>query len=128
MLIKSRRPILWLIILALSGRAALSEQTPMPEEIVRANNAFALDLYAQLANQPANLILSPFSIDTALAMCCAGARGETARQMAAVLHLPTGDTKVRNVHSGFATLLKALKLSNISSGIILRTPYYLSAG
>ncbi len=53
---------------------------------VPGNTAFALELYARLAGQPGNLFLSPYSISTALAMTYAGARGETAREMAATLH------------------------------------------
>ena len=52
-------------------------------------NAFAADLYAKLAAQEGNLFFSPFSIDVALAMTYAGARGKTADEMAEVLHLPT---------------------------------------
>lgn len=59
---------------------------------VRANsengmNGFACSLYGALAGQQENLFFSPFSVGTALAMTAEGARGETARQMAAVLGL-----------------------------------------
>ncbi len=53
-----------------------------------ANNRFALDLYAQLREQPGNLFFSPYSIATALTMTSAGARGPTAAEMAKVLHHP----------------------------------------
>jgi serpin B len=36
-----------------------------------------------------NLVVSPYSIETALAMCYAGARGDTAREIASTLLLPT---------------------------------------
>ena len=54
----------------------------------KANNRFAFDLYAHLAAAPprdANLCFSPFSISAALSMLHAGARGETAVQIANVL-------------------------------------------
>ncbi|HEX4084441.1 MAG TPA: serpin family protein [Chthoniobacteraceae bacterium] len=52
-------------------------------------NAFGEDLYAKLAaHGKGNLFFSPAGIHTALAMTYAGARGDTAKQMAAVLHLP----------------------------------------
>jgi serpin B len=54
--------------------------------LASANNAFALDLYGQLRAQDGNLFFSPYSISTALAMIYAGARGETAAQMAKVLY------------------------------------------
>ena len=50
-------------------------------DVVMANNAFALDLYSRLANQPGNLFFSPYSIESALAMTSAGAMGQTAEQM-----------------------------------------------
>lgn len=48
-------------------------------------DAFATDLYRRLASKPGNLVLSPYSVAVALAMTRAGAVGETARQMDAVL-------------------------------------------
>jgi serine protease inhibitor len=56
---------------------------------VAANNAFAVDLYAHvLKTAPAgNLFTSPISASLALTMTYAGAKGQTASQMAAALHL-----------------------------------------
>jgi len=51
------------------------------------NNAFATDLYAKLARKDGNLFFSPTSLQTALAMTWAGARGQTAQEMAKSLHL-----------------------------------------
>lgn len=50
------------------------------------NTAFAVDMYQELKDADSNLFYSPYSISLALAMAYAGARGETERQMAEVLH------------------------------------------
>ncbi len=57
--------------------------------LAKSDNAFAVDFYARARarNGTGNLVFSPFSISTALAMTLAGARGDTAAQMAKVLHL-----------------------------------------
>jgi serpin B len=55
-------------------------------EAVNGSNAFAVDLYGQLRRQPGNLFFSPESISTAFAMAYAGARGQTAAQMAKTFH------------------------------------------
>src|SRR5687767_14567781 len=59
-----------------------------PAAHVEAGNHFAFDLYGQLRRekQGENLFNSPTSISMALAMASAGARGDTAKQMAGVLH------------------------------------------
>jgi serpin B len=49
-------------------------------------NQFATSTYHQLAPGGGNLIFSPFSISIAMSMLLAGARGQTATQVAAVLH------------------------------------------
>ena len=54
--------------------------------LVEGNSAFALALYQALKGQKGNLFYSPYSISLALAMTYAGARGETAEQMADTLH------------------------------------------
>ena len=55
-------------------------------ELVRGNNAFALDLYHAWRERGGNLFYSPYSVSVALAMTYAGARGETEQQMKEALH------------------------------------------
>jgi serpin B len=49
-------------------------------------NHLATSAYQELSRAGGNLIFSPFSISNALSMLLDGARGQTAREMAAVLH------------------------------------------
>jgi len=57
------------------------------ETLLEGNLRFALDLYQQLrSEETGNLFYSPYSISVALAMTWAGARGNTADEMADVLH------------------------------------------
>jgi len=96
------------IILALVGILVFGSSAGNPAEkpdndtnaVVRGNNDFALELYAQLRDQQGNLFLSPYSISTALAMTYAGARGQTERQMAAALHFPMTVTPGAKPSSG----------------------------
>jgi len=53
--------------------------------LVKGNSAFAFELYQELKEKEGNLFYSPYSISLALAMTYAGARGETAQQMADTL-------------------------------------------
>lgn len=78
-----------------------------------ANNSFAADIYAAVRAGSGNLFLSPFSIATALSMVHAGARGSTAEQMAAVLHLPRAQEQTS---AGFAALLKQLQSGATAGG------------
>ena len=59
--------------------------------LVAGNNGFAVDLYRQLSKAQGNLFCSPFSLSSALAMTFAGARGNTAGQMAQTLHFDLDD-------------------------------------
>jgi serpin B len=74
-------------------------------ETVSGSNAFAVDLYVQLRSQPGNLFFSPESISTAFAMAYAGARGQTATEVAHVFHysLPPG-----KLHPAMGALLAAM--------------------
>jgi len=64
------------------------------ESLAGGNTAFALDLYARLKTVDGNLFLSPYSISTCLAMTFAGARGDTATQMAQTLHFGTNQNQL----------------------------------
>ena len=55
--------------------------------LVQGNSAFALDLYQALkAQNDGNMFYSPYSLSLALAMAYAGARSDTASEMADTLH------------------------------------------
>src|SRR5262249_25034298 len=46
--------------------------------VAKNNNRFAVELYGKLREKDGNLFFSPYSIESALGMTYAGARGETA--------------------------------------------------
>jgi len=62
--------------------------------LVEGNSAFAFELYQALKGEEGNLFYSPYSISLALAMTYAGARGETAQQMADTLQFLLGQDKL----------------------------------
>ena len=55
--------------------------------LAEGNNRFTFDLYPFLQPKDNNFFYSPYSISSILAMAMAGARGDTAIQMADVLHI-----------------------------------------
>jgi serpin B len=74
--------------------------------LVDGNTAFAIDLYRQLQEKEGNLFFSPHSISVALTMTYAGARGETADQMAETLHFTLSQEEL---HAAFNALDLALR-------------------
>jgi serine protease inhibitor len=80
--------------------------------VVAGNTEFALDLYARLSSEEGNLFLSPHSISTAVAMTYAGARGNTATQMAHVLHFPL---EPERLHPALAELASSVKAAGADS-------------
>ena len=75
------------------------------ELAAKATNELGVDLHRQLATGDENLCISPYSIDSALAMTFAGADGETRSEMARVLHFPNGG----DVPASFFALQKSLE-------------------
>ena len=75
-----------LLLLNANGAETKSVTDAGRATVVEGNNALAIALYHQLDNQAGNLFFSPESISTALAMAYAGARGNTATEMAKALH------------------------------------------
>lgn len=89
------------------------------DRLVQDNNAFALRLYSSVQQQPGNIIFSPYSISSALAMVYAGASGETEKQMKQALGFTLDQS---DLHSAFASLNKSLTTftSDISSELNLK--------
>src|SRR6476661_7946673 len=75
------------------------------ELAAKATNQLGVDLHRQLATGDENLCISPYSIDSALAMTFAGADGETRSEMARVLHFPNGG----DVPASFSALHNSLE-------------------
>jgi serine protease inhibitor/uncharacterized protein involved in exopolysaccharide biosynthesis len=71
--------------------------------LVKENTAFAIDLYDRLRTNDGNLFFSPYSISAALAMTYGGAQGNTAKQMAHVLHFDLPDDKLHPAFGELAT-------------------------
>jgi serpin B len=86
--------------------AAMSFGATGSDLAATAINQLAVDLHRQLATGDENLCVSPYSIESALAMTFAGADGETRTEMAGVLHFPNdGDA----VPASFASLQRSLE-------------------
>jgi len=91
----------WLALL-LAGNLADGGEPASPA--VNAINAFGLDLLRKTSRPTSNFLISPYSIQSALAMAYAGADGVTRDEMARVLHFPQDEA---TLHRSFAELRKA---------------------
>src|SRR6266851_2335626 len=76
-----------LLILHIFGAlTAMTQGATNFDVAATATNQLAVDLHRQFATGDENLCLSPYSIESALAMTFAGADGQTRAEMARVLH------------------------------------------
>src|ERR1700731_1691843 len=92
------------IIVAVAG-AVTSLPAADFDLAAKATNELGIDLHRQLATGDDNLCLSPYSIQSALAMTFAGADGDTRAEMTRVLHFPNdGDA----IHASFTSLQRSL--------------------
>jgi serpin B len=95
---------------ALLSSASLPAATP--DAAAKAVNEFAFDLLARKDLGAGNTLISPFSIQAALAMTYAGADGATRAEMAKVLHIPEDEA---GYHGSFAALIQALQAAQRES-------------
>ena len=95
-----------LIGVIMFGLAQSSVSLTDMQEVVAANNDFAMALYGRIRNNSvgSNIFFSPFSVSSALAMVYAGADGNTKTEMGKVLKL---DSVAGSVHAGFNQLFEA---------------------
>lgn len=69
--------------------------------VAAGHRQFACSLYHELAQGDGNLVFSPFSVSSAMAMAYAGARGRTAEELAEVLHF---DLPSERLHAALGRL------------------------
>ncbi len=103
-IMKKQLPALCLAVLSL-GIPLVSSAADDLTIAAQSVNALGLDLLAKGTKANSNALLSPYSIQSALAMAYAGADGDTRTQMAKVLHYPQHE---RALHQSFAALQEAL--------------------
>ncbi len=93
-----------------SGKKATQKDNELLKNtpIEMRNNKFAFDLFNAISpSHDENLVISPFSISTALAMTYAGAGGNTATQMARTLYFETDHENFnRNFSKWMNTILE----------------------
>ncbi len=82
------------------------EEVTQKTNIPMQNNEFAFDLMRQIPVGDDNMVISPFSISTALAMTYAGARENTMEQMAEVMHF---DTDQQRFHEAYRNYLQSMQ-------------------
>lgn len=83
----------------------LSAATAGTSPATKAINALGLELLAKASKPDSNALLSPYSIQSALAMTYAGADGTTHSEMAKALHYPGNEEEL---HRSFASLQQDL--------------------
>jgi len=100
---KSTGQLILTVLMMMSAlfNSRATAQTNDSNALVEGNTAFAFDLYRKLKGTEGNLFFSPYSISTCLAMTQAGARGETEKQLARVVHFGSDQAKL---HAAFGEL------------------------
>ncbi len=97
---KPTKFLLAALITSLSGLAGLADSSA-----AHAINALGIDLLRQTATAHDNALLSPYSIQIAMAMTTAGADGATRDEMVRVLHYPAPE---KSMDQSFAALQSQL--------------------
>lgn len=103
-----KRALLAAIALGSAGAGRAQQPSPAPPAgVVASSNAFALSLYRASIAPAENLLLSPISVSTAVALAYRGARGRTAEELRSVFHFPTPPDQAL---AAAAPLLRALAI------------------
>jgi serine protease inhibitor len=98
-------------------------------QAVQADAAFGTDLYRELAAAGGNVVFSPASVAASLRMALVGARGDTAAELAATLHLPgpeaaaDGLRDLAGIRSGEDLTFRAPNTLWIQSAVTVRKEF-----
>ncbi|XP_055708014.1 serine protease inhibitor 42Dd-like isoform X8 [Phlebotomus papatasi] len=113
----------FVLILAISS--TMADPVPVPKSFSK----FAIQLYQQcVAEKGGNVIISPFSVQSALSLAFMGATGDTAREMSTTMGYENPDRNA--IADNFATLLSTYKdspLLKIANKIYVQNKYNVKA-
>nr|KAF6267211.1 serpin family A member 11 [Myotis myotis] len=94
-----------------ASRGRLPEPAPAYRQVTPTITSFALRVYKQLAAQtPGNILFSPVSIASTLALLSLGAQADTSTQILQGLGFNLTETPRASIHRGFQSLIHALGL------------------
>ena len=93
---------------------ASTSQAATPEQAVQSVNTLGLDLHRQMPKE-SNLCLSPYSIQSALAMTYLGASGVTQKEMARVLHLPADKQALGESFTALRQMLEEAQQASVTT-------------
>ncbi len=115
---------LFLMFSAILGSAPARGAESDLKTLARDNTAFALSLYGKLAPTEGNLFFSPYSISSAMGMTYAGARENTAAEMAKALEFAATPEQLPAAFKSLNAAVQASARSgghnlNIANGICL---------
>ncbi|HQI70093.1 MAG TPA: serpin family protein [Bacteroidales bacterium] len=93
---------------SMNSTSSPSDEGSSVVNITENNNRFAFDLYKNIGAKPENMLYSPYSISSALAMTYTGARGNTEKQMGAVMHFSPNSLDFNNQNNARLKEINAL--------------------
>jgi serpin B len=83
------------------------------EDLAYSGNEFAISMYKELGKETENMVFSPVSISSALAIAYAGAKNLTAREMSHALNFPADQS---SLHAAFRDFLDSLTIAGQEKG------------
>jgi len=113
--------VLFLPLLGFAQEPASSDE----KSLTQGGTVFALDLYKQLSAKDGNLFFSPSGISTTLAMAYAGARGETAVEMANAFHF---DLEQSKFHAAMGASLHSARNDETARALYQSNSLWLQRG
>jgi serpin B len=99
-----RQTVLALLLAAFASTVAHADDSDNAA-LVTAFNTSGYELFKQFVLTPGNVVFSPYSIGSAMAMISSGATGDTAAEMASVLHQPFDHDRMDAANSNILEIL-----------------------
>ncbi len=97
------------VFISLTASLSFADTNDDLQIVVKGNSNFGFDLYQELKRKEGNLFFSPYSISTALVMTYAGAKGQTEKEMAEVLHFSLSQEPLHASFSNLQSKLNAIQ-------------------